>query len=72
MKHVSVFRTNVTTKKTSRSILARLSRHLPNHRLTFDLEDCDRVFRVASDLHEIDDQWIIQFFKQENCFCEPL
>jgi len=43
---VEVFRTNVSDPATADSILHALRQSMQVVRVTFDLEDCDRVLRV--------------------------
>ncbi|MGN6567605.1 MAG: hypothetical protein ACTHJ0_06620 [Flavipsychrobacter sp.] len=43
---VEVFRTNVLTEEDAVHIISVLRRHLPESRINFDLEDCDKVLRI--------------------------
>lgn len=46
---VEVFKTNITDLKTAKALIRQLQRQLPGAKLSFDLEDCDRILRVISD-----------------------
>lgn len=46
-EHVEVFRTTVTTPAQAAGLIARLQRRYPAARITFDLDDCDKVLRMA-------------------------
>ncbi len=48
---VAVFRTDISDQETAQMVCAILSHCFPDYQINFDLEDCDRILRVAS-LHE--------------------
>lgn len=43
---VEVFVTNVDEETHANRLVSVLSESLPNSRITFDLDDCDRILRV--------------------------
>lgn len=45
---VEVFRTNIETEKDAGFILELLRKEFTNHKINFDLEDCDNILRVES------------------------
>ncbi|MBO0359209.1 hypothetical protein J0X19_14705 [Hymenobacter sp. BT186] len=47
MEAVEVFKTTVNTPAQAQVLEAQLQRLLPACRITFDLEDCDNILRVA-------------------------
>ena len=69
---VEVFKTNVTKSKTAHGLISQLITVLPTCRMTFDLEDCDRIFRVESRTNTIDIELIKFYFKQHGFVCEVL
>lgn len=69
---VEVFKTNITKCKTAKRLLTRLTEVLPVCKMTFDLEDCDRVFRIESHANTIDIELVKTFFKQSGFVCEVL
>jgi hypothetical protein len=72
MHFIEVFKTNVATEADSARMLHLLTTRLPDCRMTFDLEDCDRIFKVVCVLRPVDCQQIIYIFKQEQFHCEIL
>lgn len=48
MKMIEVFKTNVAEAEHADKLVSLLQQHFPGGRITFDLEDCDRVLRVES------------------------
>lgn len=69
---VEVFKTNVTKSKIAHGLVRRLIAVLPTYRMTFDLEDCDRIFRVESRANTIDIELIKFYFKKNGFDCEVL
>lgn len=45
---VEVFRTNIETEKDAEFILEQLQIEFTNHKINFDLEDCDNILRIES------------------------
>ncbi|MEX2379730.1 MAG: hypothetical protein WD530_03240 [Vicingaceae bacterium] len=45
---VEVFKTNIELEKEAGLVLKTIEKRVPNYRITFDLEDCDRILRVES------------------------
>jgi hypothetical protein len=43
---VEVFKTDVRDQRQAAEVLEILSLHFPDHKLNFDLDDCDKVLRV--------------------------
>jgi len=48
MAAIEVFRTNVSCPRAAAVLLRQLRACFPGWRITFDLDDCDRVLRVQS------------------------
>jgi hypothetical protein len=48
MSEVEVFQTNVPNRRTAAALLRQLQQQFPTCRITFDLDDCDRILRVQS------------------------
>lgn len=46
---VEVFKTNVPDQAVAQQLLAAFGQHLPDSKINFDLEDCDRILRVESE-----------------------
>ena len=49
METVEVFKTNVSDARQARVLLLHLHQTFPTYKATFDLDDCDRILRVASE-----------------------
>jgi hypothetical protein len=47
---VQVFKTNVKQSEQSRFLVSQISRHVPNGKINFDLEDIDKILRVESEM----------------------
>lgn len=46
---VEVFKTNVQCLEDARRVLQKLAVHFPEHRINFDLTDCDNILRVEGE-----------------------
>ena len=46
---VEVFKTNVQDDRQAAMLMQPLAHLFPNYRITFDLEDCDNILRIAGD-----------------------
>jgi hypothetical protein len=46
MRTVEVFKTNIGETVAAKQVTALLLQHFPESRITFDLEDCDKVLRI--------------------------
>lgn len=55
---VEVFKTNVQFEKDAQSILVKLEKECPGSDINFDLEDCDKVLRIAFHGHTLDERQI--------------
>ena len=44
---VEIFRTNIRDGRRARKVLRELSRRFPGCEINFDLDDCDKILRVA-------------------------
>lgn len=66
---VAVFKTNVH-EADSNNVLQLLRVHFPDSHITIDLEDCDRVLRIAPCHHPED--WVRQLLTTQGYHCEIL
>lgn len=67
---VEVFKTNVEDKVLAEKILEILNRELPECRINFDLDDCDRILRVEGDILPV--EVIREKVEKKGAFCEIL
>ncbi len=66
---IEVFRTNVNSIQQADSLTALLLLSYPFAAITFDLEDCDRILRIAG-AHA--PQHVIATLKLHGYDCQPL
>ena len=64
---VEVFKTNVWQKKDAGPLIKGLSARLPGHKISIDIEDCDKVLRVEGET--IHAEKIIGLLEQEGFKC---
>ena len=67
---VEVFKTNVEQPDQSQMLIHRIRSHIPNGKINFDLEDCDKILRVEAE--SISVQVIIKLLKQHGFHAEVL
>ena len=67
---VEVFKTNVEQSMKSEWLISQLIRQVPNGKISFDLEDCDKILRIEAESISI--QSIIEFVKQNGFHAEVL
>lgn len=67
---VEVFKTNVHEAEESHRLRSLLLEHFPGCNISFDMEDCDRVLRIAG--HTIITEKAISILLAEGYNCEPL
>lgn len=67
---VEVFKTNVKTKRNADMVVHRIKRILPVGRVSFDLEDCDKVLRIEAT--EIQSQSILNLLLELGFTCTLL
>lgn len=70
MKMVEVFKTNVAEAEHANQLVLLLQQQYPGGRITFDLEDCDRVLRVEN-THVAADS-VISLLQTHNYECSIL
>jgi hypothetical protein len=46
---VEIFRTNIEDKTTAGIVTEDLNRLFPGSKITFDLDDCDKILRIESE-----------------------
>ncbi len=67
---VEVFKTNVEDQRLAEEIRVYLREYFPQTRITFDLDDCDRILRMAGS--EIDPCRVEELVNKLGHFCEAL
>ena len=67
---INVFKTSVKTRKAIKYLKPQLDKILSNGIWNFDLEDCDNILRIESQLEISSD--VIKLLKYEGFECEEL
>jgi len=67
---VEVFKTNVQQETHSEKMVTQLLYHFPNSRISFDLEDCDKILRVEG--NQICPDTIIKLVREGGFECRIL
>ena len=67
---VEVFKTNVQEITTAGELVDALSRLIPDSRINFDLDDCDRILRICSEF--LDPKLIMDTMNAHGFECELL
>lgn len=69
---VEVFKTNVQHTGRARVLIARIHKAFPGYKANFDLDDCDRILRVACICGDINAPRLIGFLKHLGIHAEVL
>jgi len=67
---IYVFKTSVRTKIQAKGIKPHIDQILPNAKWNFDLEDCDKILRIDSEVNI--SLPIKNLLKNHNFYCEEL
>jgi len=67
---VEVFKTNVRSIRDAKRVTQKLCEQFPEHRINFDLSDCDRILRIQGQC--IPEEKIIDIVTGLDYRCEPL
>lgn len=58
--NISVFKTNVQTKKRAEDITKEIEKNFPEYTVSFDIDDCDRILRIESKLNIVGTKTLIE------------
>jgi hypothetical protein len=67
---IFVFKTSVKTKIQAKRLKQHIDKILPNAKLSFDLEDCDKILRIESEEKVV--LKIKNLLTVHNFYCEEL
>ena len=67
---VFVFKTNVQERDLAQQLTQQLLSCFPQSKITFDLEDCDKILRAEGS--SVDPDKIVQELASGGILCEPL
>jgi len=68
---VEVFKTNVADPEQAKRLVDQIERNFANCKVNFDLDDCDRILRVAFE-EKIQSDLLIDVLKNVGCIAEAL
>jgi hypothetical protein len=72
MNTIEIFKTNVKSKRKAIYLLHELKETFPEHRISIDLEDNDKILRVENRKGEVKAAEVINLLKKRNFNCEIL
>ena len=67
---VEVFKTNVQRREEAKMLIRKLLRYFPDHKINFDLSDCDRILRVEGEAFAA--KKVIELLGSDNFLCDVL
>ena len=67
---IEVFKTSVPDERSAQEIVAELRKFFPEHRINFDLDDCDKILRIEGDFVNVD--YITQTLHEKGFDCSAL
>lgn len=67
---IYVFKTSVKTKKAVKELASKFLHSIPNSKWTFDLDDCDKILRLESQLEV--KETTIKLLRDNGFKCEEL
>ncbi|HLP13899.1 MAG TPA: hypothetical protein VK177_18350 [Flavobacteriales bacterium] len=67
---IEIFKTTVPENTLAQEVVKQLLTKMPGAKISFDLEDCDRILRIES--HSIESRFIYQVFNDLKISCETL
>lgn len=67
---IEIFKTNVQKKSDSNHIISIIKQQLPDCKINFDLEDCDRILRIEGG--RFNPKQIIEHLNLQGYICVPL
>ncbi|MBN9386176.1 MAG: hypothetical protein J0H74_35790 [Chitinophagaceae bacterium] len=69
---VEVFKTNVIHRMQALALIEQIHRTFTGYRANFDLDDCDRILRVASVTGSVETRRLIQLMEERGFKAEVL
>lgn len=67
---VEIFKTNVQEKSEAKLLVGLLLGHLPENKINFDLDDCDKILRVEGE--NIEPVKVMMLVRSNGFDCEVL
>jgi len=72
MNSIEIFKTNVKSKRIAHYLIHELNEVFPDHKVSIDLDDSDKVLRVENRKGNIESTEIIKLLNKRNLHCEVL
>lgn len=72
MNSIEIFKTNVRGKRNATYLLGEMRAVFPNHKISIDLDDKDKVLRIESPKSKVKPTEVIQLLNRRNFHCEIL
>jgi hypothetical protein len=69
---VEVFKTNIDDRDQAKNLIDRIHKRFVGYEANFDLEDCDRILRVACLTGAVQDAGLIDLVKESGYHAEIL
>ena len=67
---VEIFKTNVQNDAEATRLLSGLNQLFPGYRINFDLQDCDKILRIAGEYPDPDR--VTDFLTSKGYFCQMI
>lgn len=72
MKSIEIFKTNITGKRNALYLIGEMNAIFPNHKISIDLTDRDKVLRVENSKGNVKAKEIIKLLERRNFRCEVM
>jgi hypothetical protein len=72
MSSIEIFKTNVRGKRNALYLVGEMNATFPNHKITIDLDDNEKILRVENPKGKVRSEEIIRLLNRRNFHCEVL
>jgi hypothetical protein len=72
MSSIEIFKTNVRGKRNALYLVGEMNATFPNHKITIDLDDNEKILRVENPKGKVRSEEIIRLLNRRNFRCEVL
>jgi hypothetical protein len=69
---IEVFKTDIRDRDHANNVVTLVHRYFRDYSVNFDLDDCDKIFRVKCNSGIVHIEPLIQFLKELECSAEVL
>ncbi|MEO4006188.1 hypothetical protein [Flavobacterium sp. CAU 1735] len=67
---IKIFKTSIKKPSEAREVMQILSGRFPKCKVSFDLEDCDKILRIEND--RLQTKAVVRVLESRQHFCEEL